>query len=247
MNSLINMLDKVCTLTPEEFYEKVDSAITKREKMFIVTANPEIIMLGRSNDTMYDILMRKAHIIPDGIGVVKGANLIGKSKIQRNPGIELVEHLLETGSEKKYKIFLYGSKEKVLNDFMKKCNMLYPGINFVGLYNGYTYTDEQMKAAAVAAKADIYLAALGTPHQELFINEIIDEIEFGVCVGIGGSIDVLSGNVERAPKFFLKHNLEWLYRITKQPKRFGRFFRGNICFVFVLIKELIEKGIKSEN
>lgn len=86
--------------------------------------------------------------------------------------------------------------------------------------------------------------ALGTPRQELFINSFYDEIGKGICVGIGGSMDVLSGHVKRAPQFFLTHNLEWLYRITTEPKRMQRFIKGNIMFVFVFIKDMMIKRLK---
>lgn len=246
MNKIIDILQNVCTEAPKLFYRGLDQTINCHEKMLIVTANPEIIMMGRRDNKMYDLLMNKSCIIPDGIGVVKAEKLLGRKETQRNPGIELVEYILRSGSEKKYKVFLYGSKENVLNDFKAMCQTQYPGIKFVGLYDGYTHSDEEMKRKAIESKADVYLVALGTPHQELFLGDVMDSVDYGVGIGIGGSIDVLSGNINRAPTFFLEHNMEWLYRITTQPKRLKRFFKGNIWFVFVLIKELLEKRLKNE-
>lgn len=244
MKKIIDILQKVCVDEPNDFYKSVKRVINEHHKMLIVTANPEIIMMGKNNDRMHDLLMNKSCIIPDGIGVVKAEKILGKRNAQRNPGISLVEYLLEQGSKENYKVFLYGSKAKVLDDFKEVCNTKYPGIEFVGLYDGYTHSDEEMKQTAIKAKADVYLAALGTPHQELFLSELIENIASGVCIGIGGSIDVLSGNIKRAPSFFIDHNLEWLYRITTQPKRLKRFYQGNICFVFTLIKELLEERLK---
>ena len=232
---ILNVIDGSC---PSDFYIFVKELIKKEQKQFVVTANPEIIMLARNNEEMYEILTNKAIVIPDGIGVVKAMNLLGKKAV-RNTGVELVEFLLKEAEERDLKVFIYGSKQENL----EKLNELYPTISFVGLYNGYDYKQHEILQYMKGVKADIYLVALGTPRQELFINSFYNEISKGICVGVGGSIDVLSGCVKRAPEFFINHNLEWLYRITKEPKRIGRFIRGNIVFIFVYISDYIKTKV----
>ena len=235
MSSLIEILKKVNVDSPNIFYEWVDKQIILNKKQFIVTANPEIIMLGKKNSEMEKV-MQKAIIIPDGIGVVKALKIL-KKKAFRNTGIELVNHLLEYANKNSLKVFVYGAKEGVLLDFKKNCKKKWSNIQFVGLYNGYDYNKEFVSEEIKKTDSDIIFVALGTPSQELFINSFYNDLNKGICVGIGGSIDVLSGHVQRAPKWFINHNLEWLYRITSEPKRLKRFWNGNVCFVFELLGE----------
>lgn len=242
MNSILDILENVNNDEPKKFYKFVDKSILKETKQFIVTANPEIIMMGRNNDDMNRVL-KKAVVIPDGIGVVKALGILSK-RASRNTGIDLVNHLLNVANERTLKVFIYGSKEETLKDFEDVCTDKWSNIKIVGLYNGYTSKKEEVISKIKESNCDIVLVALGTPKQELFIDTFYDDISKGICVGIGGSIDVLSGNVKRAPKFFLKCNLEWLYRITTDPKRLKRFWNGNIVFIFVLFKEMIRKKMK---
>ena len=239
MGRLIEILEKVNIENSDSFYEWIDKQILLNKKQFIITANPEIIMLGKKNEEM-SVLMEKATIIPDGIGVVKALKLL-KKKSYRNTGIELVTHLLNYANENSLKVFIYGAKEEVLIDFKKNCEKKWKNVKFSGMYNGYDYKKEDVAEKIKESDSDIILVALGTPRQEVFINIFYDALEKGICVGIGGSIDVLSGHVQRAPKWFINHNLEWLYRITSEPKRLKRFWDGNILFVVELLKEIIIK------
>lgn len=247
MNLILNMLNRVNDLEPESFYNKVSEMLSKKEKMFVVTANPEIIMNGCNNEEVFGILSEKAVVIPDGIGVAKAVGALRSKKISRNTGVELVEFLLKECNKKNYRILIYGSKEEVLKSFKKKCDEIWPNIEFDGLYNGYDYTEKEVLNRIKESKPDVYLVALGSPKQELFINKFYERIENGVCVGVGGSLDVLSGHVKRAPKFFIKCNLEWLYRVATEPKRLKRFVNGNIKFLVLFIPELIRtKWLKSK-
>lgn len=240
--NIIDILSVVDDSTPNEFYKYIGKLIESSQKKFVVTANPEIIMLAKYNKEMYEIVTQKAVIIPDGIGVVKAMNLIGKNAV-RNTGVELVDFLLKEAEKKSLKVFIYGSKQENLDKLREK----YANISFSGLYNGYDYKQDEILQYIKEHDADIYLAALGTPRQELFINSFYDKLDKGIYVGVGGSIDVLSGSVKRAPEFFLNHNLEWLYRISKEPKRIGRFIKGNIVFIFVYIKDYFTTKILKQS
>ncbi len=243
---LIEILEKVNIDDAKTFYKRIDKQICSNKKEFIVTANPEIIMLGKKNPQM-NIVMQKAVIIPDGIGVVKALKVLGKSS-HRNTGIELVIHLLDFADKNSLKVFIYGAKKEVLTDFKKNCESKWKNIKFTGMYNGYDYEKEFIAEKIKESESDIILVALGTPRQEIFIQSFYDELDKGICVGIGGSIDVLSGHVQRAPEWFINHNLEWLYRITSEPKRLKRFWDGNILFIVELLKEFINRkgSVKKE-
>lgn len=214
MESLIPILKRVCIMKKTEFYSTVDIALNCKYKKFIITANPEIIMFAFKNNRLHQILLNnKFEIIPDGIGLVKSLRLMYPNEsIQRNTGIELTQHLLEVADLNKKSIFVFGAKEEVLTDFLKVCSEKYPNIIFSGCYNGYSYTEKSILDKLKTCDADIYFAALGTPKQELFLSRVFETKQYGIFVGIGGSLDVLSGHIKRAPVFFLKYNLEWLYR-----------------------------------
>ena len=171
MKKIIPILQRICIKKQDEFYQDIDDVIEHQEKKFIVTANPEIVMMGRRKEDMYNLLMDNAiQIIPDGIGLVKSLRLMYRDKeIKRNTGIELVQHILEVANEKEKSIFIYGAKEIVLADFLKMCKVKYPNIIFEGCYNGYSNCEEDVLDIIETCNADIYLAALGTPRQELFL------------------------------------------------------------------------------
>ena len=233
------ILKEIDTDTPEIFYSKIDKVLNEGEKRFVITANPEIIMMAIKNPEFEKIVGRTdTVVIPDGIGVVKGISLLLEKKdVKRNTGVEFVQHLLEYADECKKRVFIYGSKQEVLDSFIEKCRQEYPNIVFVGALNGYTNDETYVLSEITKAVADVYLVALGTPRQELFIEKFYSNIRKGICVGIGGSLDVLSGQVKRAPEFFLNNNLEWLYRIAKEPKRIKRFIKGNIKFLCLVMRE----------
>lgn len=238
--NIIDILKKVDTQSCALFYKSVCDSIDAGEKRFIVTANPEVLMMGYRNRAMREILEAEyCTIIPDGIGIVKALEIVLHRKdIQRNTGIDFADFLLSYANEKRLSIFVYGAKEEVLQDFSRYCQTKYPDIIFSGMYNGYTYNCSDIQNIIEKTRADIYFIALGTPSQELMIDGFYKKLDYGVCVGIGGSLDVLSGHVKRAPKVFVEHNLEWLYRISSEPKRVKRFMKSNIPFFFLVFRNL---------
>jgi len=149
---------------------------------------------------------------------------------------EVVEELLIKCNDLSKSIFIYGSKQEVINKFATNIKNKYPNIKVVGLRNGYTTNKSKVIEKIKNSDTDIILVGLGIPNQELFINEIYQEYSKGIFIGVGGSLDVLSGYKKRAPKIFVKLNLEWLYRIIKEPSRIKRFYKNNILFFIKIIK-----------
>ena len=246
MYSVVEILENVSIYNSKIFYKRIQDDLQNGIKRFVVTANPEIIMNGRKNKRMFEILTEKAVVIPDGIGVSKTVQFLKKSLVARNTGVDFVEFLLKLANDKEYEVFIYGSRQNVLDALVERCRKEWPQIIFSGIYNGYENSEEYIlgELKKNKNKSKIYLVALGTPRQELFIDKFFGEIDSGICVGVGGSLDVLSGEIKRAPEFFLKYNLEWLYRISTQPNRLGRFFKGNVLFVFVFLLDYLRDIVK---
>ncbi len=229
----------------DEFFAFIDSRAEKGEKTFVVTANPETFMHGSRNEEFHKLLCDSETIItPDGIGVVKAAKWAKKTPNGRVTGVETVSELLRFGSEKGLSAYFYGSKPEVLEKLKAQIDENYPGLNIVGLRDGYQNNDDEVFADMKAKKPDLCFVALGIPRQELLIYKNLPDFDKGIFMGIGGSLDVLSGTKKRAPKLFIKLNCEWLYRIMCEPKRIGRFYNNNVKF-FKCIKKEAKKNEKN--
>lgn len=219
------------------FYKKIEANLNKEKKMFIVTANPETFMKSESDDELNNLLHDKETIlVPDGIGIVKAARSIGYPIEERITGIDIANKLLEYGNNLEKSIYLFGATEEVIVSMKKVLSRDYPNLKVVGATNGYVTDKEQIFKKISKLKPDIILVALGIPAQEKLIYKHLDKFDKGIFVGVGGSFDVISGHKKRAPKIFIKLNLEWLYRILKEPKRIKRFYDSNIKFMFKVKK-----------
>lgn len=207
--------------------------------MFIVTANPETIITAENNENFKKALLdEQTTIIPDGIGIVKGAKILGYNIEETIPGVELCTKLFEYCSELNKSIFLLGAKEEVVSKLVDTVKTNYPGAKLCGYENGYIQDKQACFDNIAKLKPDVVLVALGIPHQELLIYDNLNQFDKGIFVGVGGSFDVLSGSKKRAPKIFRKLHLEWLYRITTEPKRLKRFIYNNIKYLLRIHKEV---------
>lgn len=205
--------------------------------MFIVTANPEILMHAEQKPEIRTLLLQTADAItPDGISVVRAMRACGLPARERITGVDLAEALLKQAGEEGRSVFLLGAKEEVVSALAEKLKAEYPKIT-VQYQNGYDGDKDEIFKKIAAASPDLVLVALGVPAQELLIARHIEEFTGGVLIGVGGSFDVLSGKKQRAPALFVKTNTEWLYRILREPSRLKRFWQNNIKFLGKVKKE----------
>ncbi len=227
---------RLYTKTAPEFYNLVDQNLKNNKRMFIITANPETFTYGTKEEVMHNMLLDKnSTLIPDGIAIVKTARMLKYSLKERITGIDLATHLLEECHKKSYKLALLGAKEEVLSALINVIKTKYPHIKLVKASNGYDTDYTNYFKELTKLQPDAVLVALGIPSQEKLIYEHLPQFNKGIFVGVGGSFDVLSGTKKRAPKLFQKLNLEWLYRLFKEPKRIKRFYNNNIKFVFKIM------------
>lgn len=207
--------------------------------MFIVTANPETIMTAEQNEDFNKALLdENTTIIPDGIGVVKGAKMLGYNVVETIPGVELCTKLFEYCNQYSKSIFLLGAKKEIIEKLVNVLKNNYPNAHICGYENGYVEDKQAVFNGISKLEPDVVLVALGIPEQEILIYKNLAQFNKGIFVGVGGSFDVLSGTKKRAPKLFIKLHLEWLYRILKEPKRLKRFFNSNIKYLFEIKKEV---------
>ncbi|MFT4414727.1 WecB/TagA/CpsF family glycosyltransferase [Fredinandcohnia humi] len=205
--------------------------IKRKEKKFVVTANPEIIVNALKRNK-YDSIIRNAnYVIADGIGIIFAAKLLKKNLPTHVPGIELMEDLLNRAVDLKLNVYLLGSTEPILHRAVKNIEEKYKGIKICGYHHGYFRNVESVISDIKKAKPDIVFVALGSPIQEEFISDHLSLFEKGIFIGVGGSIDVLSGYTKRAPLLMRKLSLEWAYRILTHPRRIKKV---NTLFYFVI-------------
>lgn len=238
-------LEKVYSNNKQKFYNEVEQKLINGEKQFIITANPEILTVGNKDKKFDKILLdENTTIIPDGIGVIKGAKMFGIDLPERITGVELTIELIKLCNKYNKSMYLFGAKTEVMNKMKILVEQKYSGINLVGTQNGYVENKQSVMEDIKAKKPDVVLVALGVPTQEKLIYDNLKDFEKGIFVGVGGSFDVISGSKKRAPKIFIKLNLEWLYRIAFSPSRWKRFYEGNIKYIFKLKKELKRENQK---
>lgn len=234
--------DKLYNDGEESFFTELKGWILKNEKKFIVTANPETFMKSESDKEIKKILEDEGTVIvPDGIGIVKAAKMLGYNIKERITGIDIANKLLEYANELNKSIYLLGAKPEVIEDMKVMIASKYPNIKIIGAVDGYVKDKDKVFKDIIKNKPDIVMVALGIPAQEKLIYKYLDKFNKGIFIGVGGSFDVMSGHKKRAPKLFIKLNLEWLYRILKEPKRIKRFYDSNVKFLFKVRK------IKKEN
>lgn len=232
-----NILQRVYSDSKESYYKELKKELKNNGKRFIITANPEIIMYSENDKKILDMLLdENVSIVPDGIAVVKAANKLGFKVKERITGVDIAEKLLEYSNELGKKVYLFGSKQEVIDSMINVIKEKYPKVNLVGATNGYVKDKDKIMKDLKKLQPDVVMVALGVPAQEKLIYKHISQYSKGIFIGVGGSFDVISGTKKRAPKIFIKTNTEWLYRIAKEPKRLKRFWNNNIKFLFKVKK-----------
>jgi N-acetylglucosaminyldiphosphoundecaprenol N-acetyl-beta-D-mannosaminyltransferase len=214
----------VDSVTMGQAVAKAEEFILKRRPSLIVTANAEMVMFAESDAELAQILNNAELTVPDGAGVVWAARYKGQKAPERVAGYDLAQCLLELSAREGYKVFLFGAREEVVKAAKEKAETLYPGINIVGFRHGFftAEEDEIIIEEIKSANPDILFAALGVPKQEKWLAKYLDTINVPLCMGVGGTFDVMAGVMSRAPLWMQKMSLEWLYRLIKQPERIIR-------------------------
>lgn len=227
----------VSDLNYDDLESRVASDIAEDRKSFIVAINPEKILKARRDKELFDLLEKADYPIADGIGVVL-ASRIKKGNIKsRVTGIETMDELCRLSRDNGYRIFLYGAKEESVTGAEAALKKKFPGIVIAGHINGYEKDNNKITEKINAGNTDIIFVALGSPCQEKWIINNMDKLCCKVFMGVGGSFDVYSGMVKRAPERLRKMGLEWLYRLIKEPKRLFRQIKLLKFIILVILSK----------
>ena len=214
----------VNSLTMAQAVEAVQQFIAEKKVALVATAIAEMLMRSTQDEELKDILNQADLVVPDGAGTVWAAGHLGEPMPERVAGFDLAQELMREAPSRGDRVYFFGSAPGVADKAKAKAEELYPGIQVVGVRNGFfSEADEpQIIADIRAAKPDILLAALGVPKQEKWLKKHMQELQVPVSIGVGGTLDVMAGVMERAPLWMQKAKLEWLFRGLKQPSRAGR-------------------------
>lgn len=189
----------------------------------VVTINPEMFEQAEKNADFANIVKEAEMVIPDGVGVKIALKLNG-CEVNRIPGIDFAKKLLEESALNNIPVAIIGAKEEVIVKAIENLRGEINGLNIVYYHNGYFNNDEEIYGEINSKSPKLILVAMGSPRQEKFIYNAKKVLKPALMIGIGGSLDVWSGMIKRAPKIFQKLGLEWLYRTITQPERFKRIF-----------------------
>lgn len=210
------------SVTMDEAVENALSLMNEKRAAYVVTPNPEIVMLCREDESIMSAVEGADMVLPDGVGVVYGAKILGTPLKQKVPGIDFAQALFAKMSEEGKSLFLFGAKPGVAEQAQAALKDTYGGINFVGTNDGYFTDSAPIIEKINAAAPDLLLVCLGAPKQEQWMLQNAPKLNVGLMAGLGGSLDVFAGVVERAPERWQKLGLEWLYRLKSDPSRAGR-------------------------
>ena len=218
-------------LTREEAAKRGAKMLEEDRFHYVVTPNPEFILAAEKDDDFRAVLNGADLVLPDGIGVVYSAKILGTPLKERVPGIEFAADMLACLNEMGGRLFLLGAKPGVAEKAGENILARYPTIVLCGTRDGYFKDEEAVLLEVAAAKPDLLFVCLGAPKQEKWMARWGRHTGARMAIGLGGCLDVFAGNVERAPESWQKLGLEWAYRLKKEPKRIGRMARLPLVLV----------------
>lgn len=212
------------TMSMDETVEYLTKAIEDKRQHHVITANP-IMVMAALDDPKYAGMMKKADlIVPDGAGVVWAAKYAGNPVTERVTGFELLHRLMKQGEKRRWRAYLLGTTPEIIEAAAEKLQLQYPQIRIVGWHDGFfgEEQDDEVVATIREAAPDMLFVARGADNQEPWIAKHRKSLGVPLIMGVGGSFDIISGRLKRAPVLFQKLKLEWFYRLLQEPKRYKR-------------------------
>jgi N-acetylglucosaminyldiphosphoundecaprenol N-acetyl-beta-D-mannosaminyltransferase len=215
---------KISKMNMRETLSYLMNAVEQRTPTQVITANP-IMIMAALEDEIYKNMMQQAElIVPDGAGIVWAANVLRNPVQERVPGIDLMIELLGAAQEKQWKVYFLGASQEVIEAAVERLRNQFPNLNICGYRNGYfgPAEDAAVIAELKAQAPDLLFVGRAANQQEPWIHQHKLNLHIPIMMGVGGSYDVLSGKLKRAPFIWQKMRLEWLYRLLQEPWRYKR-------------------------
>lgn len=231
-----------------EATRKLETFIESRQPHMIFTPTAELIVRANEDDWLKNVYNRAHLLTLDSFVVYYSAKLCGKSVKEPVSAVRLMLNFLKIAQQKKYKLFLLGAKEDVVNKAVAILNEQYPGINIVGWHNGYFdfENDDDIINNIKEKKPDVLFVAMSSPLKENFIGKNLEALNVPVCIGVGGTFDIIVGKCRLAPAWISRIGMEWFYRFIQEPKRlWKRYLITNTKFIRLLLKSMKDRMVKN--
>ena len=218
-------------LTQQEAAQQGRQLLEEDKFHYVVTPNPEFLLAAEKDPEFRRVLNAADLVLPDGIGVVYSAKILGTPLKERVPGIEFAEAMLSALNDMGGRLYLLGAKPGVAEEAGRRICARYPALVLCGTHDGYFKDEQAILPEIAAAKPDLLFVCLGAPKQEKWMARWGQHTGAKLAIGLGGCLDVFAGNVRRAPEQWQKLGLEWAYRLKKEPKRIGRMAKLPLVLV----------------
>jgi len=202
--------------------EAIEGFIESGAPHIVVTADASAIVIAQKDDELKRIINEADLVTPDSTGIMLASKWYNDPLSEKVSGVDLAVELAEVGARKGYPLFLLGAAPGVAEDAAMNLKQRFPGLEIAGVHDGFFSDDEPVVKQVAESGAKILLVAMGIPKQEKWITKHLDRLGVGVAMGVGGTFDVLSGRVNRAPEWMRRHGLEWLHRLASNPKKIGK-------------------------
>ena len=222
------------SVTLSQAVEAAEGLLAQNGAHYVVTPNPELVQRARQEPAFRDVLNGADLVLPDGVGIIYAAKILGRPLQGRVPGIDFAAALCGKLAQNGKRLFLLGAKPGVAQRAAENLKKDHPGLTVCGVHDGYFKEDGPVVEEIRAAKADAVFVCLGFPRQEYWMAQNGEAAGARLLVGLGGSLDVFAGEVKRAPEGFQKLGLEWFYRLITQPSRIGRMAKLPLFLVSAL-------------
>ena len=227
-NSALNSVDllgmRVDRVSMNQALELIEKFIAEKVPRHIVTADASMVVTAKQDTEFGGIVQDSDLVTPDGAGILWATKRLKRPVTSKVSGVDLSAKCCELSAQKGWRIFFFGAAPGVAQTAAEKMTARFPGSQIVGWRDGFFTLEQEADVVAEikAARPDILLVALGIPKQEKFIFRNKAALGVPVCIGVGGTLDVFSGTVKRAPVWMQNVGLEWLYRVASNPKKLSK-------------------------
>lgn len=233
----------VDVISMKESLDLIENSIVKRQYLHHVVINAAKIVNAQHDPALKASIVNCDLINADGQAVVWASRILNRALPERVAGIDLMEMLVKRASLRGFRIFLLGAREEIVRKVARKYQVLYGSGIIAGFRNGYFRSDEEESVASeiAASGADILFVAMSSPRKEIFLEKYKHIIRTPFIMGVGGSFDVVSGSIRRAPLFMQQLGLEWFFRLIQEPGRmWKRYLIGNTKFIYLVAREKVQ-------
>ena len=212
-----------------------------KKKIIISTVNAAKIIQSKNDKFLNNFIKKSSIVTIDGMSIVFAGKLLSKKKLHRVSGYDLMEKLFTLSLKRKISLFFLGSKKNVIKQAVKNVKKKYPKIHISGFNDGFFWDNEKQLIKRInKLKPKILLIGMTSPTQEMFVQEYGNSLNVKLIILLGGSFDVLSGKLKRAPILLQNMGLEWAFRLAQEPRRlFWRYLTTNSQFIYMVLKQYL--------